>query len=117
MNDTTLGTIEGLLDGASGTSGRPILTPSTQGAEGAASHGMLLGHPIIIDQAMPTWAADNVIGVGFGRWSEAYIVRHVKDVQVLVNPYAATGYVVYDAWARMDGTVQNSSAYVTGEGV
>ena len=58
-----------------------------------------------------------MIGIAFGNWKEAYIVRHVKDVQVLVNPYEAVGYVTYHAWARMDGTVQNSSAYVTGEGV
>jgi HK97 family phage major capsid protein len=116
FNDTTLGTIEGLLDGASGTSGRPILTYG-QGAEDAASHGRLLGYPVHIVQEMPTWAADNVIGAGFGDWKEAYIVRHVKEVTVLVNPYAATGYVVYDAYARMDGKVQNASAYVTGEGV
>ncbi|TFG87252.1 MAG: phage major capsid protein, partial [Hyphomicrobiales bacterium] len=82
FNDTTLGTIEGLLDGASGTSGRPILTYG-QGAEEAASHGRLLGYPVHIVQEMPTWEADDVIGAGFGNWSEAYIVRHVKDVQVL----------------------------------
>jgi len=116
FNDTTLATIEGLLDGASGTSGRPILTWG-QGAEEAASHGRLLGYPVHIVQEMPTWAADNVIGAGFGDWNEAYIVRHVKDVTVLVNPFIATGYVGYDAYARMDGQVKNASAYVTGEGV
>jgi acyl-CoA-binding protein len=37
---------------------------------------------------------------------------------VIVNPYtsANTGHVEYNAWARMDGKVQNASAYVTGEG-
>jgi HK97 family phage major capsid protein len=117
MNDATLAVLEGLLDGASGTSGRPILVPSQQGIEGPSNHGMLLGYPIVIDQAMPTWGADDVIGIAFGAWKEAYIVRHVKDVQVLVNPYAVEGYIVYSAWARMDGKVQDPYAYVTGEGV
>lgn len=116
MNDTTLKGIEQLLDGPSGTSGRPLIVTSTNGIENASSNSSLLGYPIIIDQAMPTWAADDVIGAAFGKWDEAYIVRHVRDVQVLVNPYEAVGYVTYHAWARMDGKVQNSAAYVTGEG-
>jgi HK97 family phage major capsid protein len=116
MNDATLAIIEKLLDGASGTSGRPLLTYG-QGAEDAASHGRLLGYPVVIDQAMPTMNTNDVIGIAFGNWAEAYIVRHVRDVQVLANPYEAVGYVTYHAWARADGTVQNSSAYVTGEGV
>jgi predicted phage gp36 major capsid-like protein len=117
MNDTTAKGIEQLLDGASGTSGRPLLVNAIQGIEGPSNNYQLLGYPVVIDQAMPTWAADDVIGAAFGNWKEAYIVRHVKEVQVLVNPYAAVGYVVYDAWARMDGKVQNAYAYVTGEGV
>jgi HK97 family phage major capsid protein len=96
-----------------------MLQASTLGIDvgpGGPTRYSLLGYPVIIDQAMPTWAADDVIGAGFGDWREAYIVRHVKAVQVLVNPFIATGYVGYDAWARMDGKVQNASAYVTGEG-
>ncbi len=116
FNDTTAAALENLLDGASGTSGRPMLMPAFAGLTGAFQGYTLGGYPVIIDQAMPTWAADNVIGAGFGDWSQAYIVRHVRDVVVLVNPYVAVGYVGYEAWARMDGRVQNSSAYVTGEG-
>lgn len=117
MNDTTAKTIEQLLDGPSGTSGRPLLVNALNGIENPSNGYRLLGYPVVIDQAMPTWAADDVIGVAFGDWKAAYIVRHVKDVQILVNPYAVTGYIVYDAWARMDGKVQDSYAYVTGEGV
>jgi HK97 family phage major capsid protein len=118
MNDTTSKTLEQLLDGTSGTIGRPYLqAQSTGGLAASPDNYLLLGKPVVIDQAMPTWAADDVIGIAFGDWKEAYVVRHVKDVQVLVNPFIATGYVGYDAWARMDGQVQNATAYVTGEGV
>ncbi len=116
MNDTTAAALENLLDGASGTSGRPMLMSSTDGLTGAFRGYTLAGYPVIIDQAMPTWAADNVIGAAFGDWKQAYIVRHVRDVVVLVNPYVAVGYVGYEAWARMDGRIWNSAAYVTGEG-
>ena len=113
FNDTTAAAIEAMLDAA----GRPILINSTQGIEGRISRPTLLGYPVIIDQASFNMDTNDVIGIAFGDWTEAYIVRHVRDVQVLVNPYAVTGYVVYDAWARMDGKPQNAFAYVTGEGV
>lgn len=120
ISDATSKAIEQLLDGASGTVGRPYIQASTVGGLAPSPDNYtLLGKPVVIDQAMPTWGADDVIGIAFGDWKEAYIVRHVKDVIVIVNPYtsANTGHVEYNAWARMDGKVQNASAYVTGEGV
>jgi HK97 family phage major capsid protein len=112
FNDATAAEIEGILDGAN----RPLLIPTTQGVAGevSASHS-LLGYPVVIDQAAFD-KANQINFAAFGDLREAYIVREVKDVQVLVNPYAATGYVVYDAWARMDGTVQNANAVVKLEG-
>jgi len=112
MNDTTLGVFESIVD----AQGRPIVAPQTQGITATVSgRSTLLGYPVIIDQACAD-LSNNVQGVGFGLWNIAYVVRHVRDVQILVNPYAATGYIVYDAWARMDGTVQDFGAYVTMEG-
>ena len=113
FNDTTAAAIEGMLDAA----GRPILINALSGIESGISRPTLFGYPVIIDQAAHNMDTNDVIGIAFGNWAEAYLVRHVKDVQVLVNPYAATGYIVYDAWARMDGKPVNSWAYVTGEGV
>jgi HK97 family phage major capsid protein len=111
MNDTTAGVLESIVD----TIGRPILVPLLQGIESSTGRKALLGYPVVIDQACAS-LSNNVQGIGFGAWKEAYIVRHVKDVQVLANPYAVTGYVVYDAWARMDGNVQDATAFVTMEG-
>ena len=112
MNDTTLGVIEDIVD----SNGRPVIAPLTQGIAQDPDSQRLLGYPIIVDNAVAN-LSNNVQGIGFGNWAQAYIVRHVRDVQVLVNPYAATGYVVYDAWARMDATVQDATAYVTMEGL
>lgn len=119
MSDATAAIIEALLDGPSGTSGRPLLQASTLGLESSHTTYSILGYPVVIDQACPTMNADDVIGIAFGNWPAAYIVRHVRDVQVVVDPYsgAANGYVYFTAWARMDGKVQDSTAYVTGEGV
>jgi hypothetical protein len=39
--------------------------------------------------------------------------RAVRDIEILVNPYSRMNYreIEYTAWARMDGTQQNTSAY------
>jgi len=112
MNDATAGVLENIVD----SQGRPILVNQTQGIADQVARPTLLGYPVIIDQAVANLAND-VQGIGFGLWSVAYVVRHVRDVQILVNPYASVGYVVYDAWARMDGNVQDAAAYVTMEGL
>jgi HK97 family phage major capsid protein len=113
MNDTSMKMIENVVD----SSGRSLLLPATTGYNVAQSVGTLLGYPVHLDQAAPTIDTNDVIGIAFGRWNEAYLCRDVKDIQVLVNPYAAAGYITYDAWARFDGRIQNTWAYVTGEGV
>ena len=113
FNDTTAAAMEAMLD----ASGRPILINATNGIEGSISRSTLLGYPVIIDQGCPDVDTNDVIGIAFGDWTQAYVVRQVRDVQVLVNPYSYPGYIAYDAWARMDGKPVNSWAYVTGEGV
>lgn len=110
MNDTTLAEIEGLLD----TAGRPLFQPNFQaGIDGAPSQGTLLGKPVIIDNGVVTTSGNNY--VMFGDIKEGYVIRDVKDVTVVVNPYsrASNGEVEYSAWARADGNIQNRSAYAT----
>jgi HK97 family phage major capsid protein len=112
FNDATAALIEAITD----TNARPLLQPSAQGGiAGAVSSSTLLGYPVIIDQSVPA-EANQVNFAAFGDLKEAYIVREVRDVQVLVNPYSQPGYIVYDAWARMDGTIQNAKAVVKLEG-
>jgi HK97 family phage major capsid protein len=111
MCDAEIEVIESIVD----THGRPILVNNTMGIADSIARPTLLGFPLHTVQEVPV-LSDTVLGIGFGNWQEAYVVRHVLDTQILVNPYAAVGYVVYDAWARMDGTIQNYAAYVTMEG-
>lgn len=112
MNDAMVALVENILDG----NNRPIFVPSLNGISDAVSRPTLLGYPLVTDQAGKDLANDQQ-GIVFGDINAAYIVRDVKDVQVLVNPYAVTGYVVYDAWARMDAKVQDTNAFVTMEGL
>lgn len=117
FNDTMLGTIQKVKD----SHGDPIWSRLGPNFTDPLPNGYLLGYPITIDQAMPTMVAnDNTLNWGaFGDIREGYVVRRVRDVQIIVNPWtrASNGQVEYTAWMRMDATQQNTAAYaaLTGE--
>jgi HK97 family phage major capsid protein len=109
FNDATLEKIRLLVDG----NDRPLLSDSTVGIN-AGWPTTLLGHPVVIDQAFADYtdATTNNWGV-FGDLREGYVIRRVKDLQVIVDPYTRMneGQVQYSVWARADGNVQNKFAY------
>lgn len=99
--------------------GDPIWRPSVQG--GALEDGTLLGHPITIDNGMPDFvgssgADDNWIV--FGDLSAGYVVRKVRDIAVVVNPWssASARQNEYTTWMRADGRPQDTNAYKVGAG-
>lgn len=108
MNDTTLKTIRALEDG----NNRPLWLPSEGGLANTLPGGTLMGYPVTIDQAVPS-AGDATNIMAFGDIREAYVIRRVKDVTLVVDPYgrAANGEVQITAWARADATIQNANAY------
>lgn len=95
------------------TTGRPIIQSSTEGISGRPQR-LLLGKPVIIDEDMPaiSTTADTYI-IAYGDFREAYVIRRVSNLVVVVNPYsrASNGQVEYTAWERADGNIQNRSAY------
>lgn len=110
FNDSTLAKIEKIVD----TTGRPILKDSTAGIEGKPSGQMLLGFPVVIDQAWPTYTDGGTNKWGaFGDLNQGYVIRRVKDLTLIVNPYsrANEGQVEYVLWARADGVPQDTNAY------
>lgn len=113
FNDTTLGRIRKLVD----LDGRPLLqAASTASAAGSPGGELLLGYPVTVDQAFPNVTATSATinwGV-FGDLREGYVVRRVRAVEILVNPYTrmANRQVEFTAWARMDAVQQNTNAYV-----
>lgn len=116
MNDTSLALIEKIKD----SHGDPVALQGRT-VDGDASVTRILGYPVVIDQACADIVvANNTINWGaFGDIRQGYVVRRVKEVEVLVNPYARQQYrqIEFSAWARMDATQQDSNAYValTGE--
>lgn len=110
FNDATLAKIEALVDSA----GRPLLNASSDGISGGLDNMRLLGYPIVIDQAWPTYTDGGTTKWGaFGDLEAGYVIRRVKDFTLIVNPYsrANEGQVEYTMWARADGVPQDTNAY------
>lgn len=107
FNDKTMALIEKLVD----SDGRPLIWNTSNQLSEAPNDRMLLGYPVVIDQAFPDPLGSNKFGF-FGDISQTYIVRHVKDMQLVTlhELYAQNGQVGYLAWARMDGMVQDPNA-------
>lgn len=108
MNRTTWTQIRKIVD----LDGRPLMLQSAQSGISGRIERQLLGYPVVIDEGFPS-PADDVNFMVFGDIREAYVVRHVADLEVLVDPYSRGKYrqVEMSGWARADGTVQNRCAY------
>jgi HK97 family phage major capsid protein len=111
MSDATLSAIRQIVDDA----GRPLWLPQATSGLGTLAGGSLLGFPVVVDQAMPDIASSGATKcIGFGDWRRAYTIRRVKEIGVVrINElYAAARQTGFFAWARADGTVVDSNAYV-----
>ncbi|MDX3006733.1 phage major capsid protein [Kribbella solani] len=96
-----------------GSDGRPLVQESAQAGIGGRPQRMLLGYPVIIDQAFPSNTTLSAKFAVLGDLKEAYVIRRVSNLVVVVNPYSSanSGQVEYVAWERADGNVQNRKAY------
>ncbi|HKX46646.1 MAG TPA: phage major capsid protein, partial [Planctomycetota bacterium] len=117
MSKSTWVAIRRIVD----TAGRPIVMPNAASGAGQAPARELLGYPVVIDQACNAVTQDGVDG-GFallGDLREAYVIRRVAPLTVVVNPWTRmnNGQVEYVAWERADGNIQNRSAYATLENI
>jgi HK97 family phage major capsid protein len=109
MKKNTWSQLRLIVDG----NNRPIIQDSTDGISQMPVR-RLLGREVVIDEAMPTLSsAGDTFCMAYGDFREAYVIRRVSSLVVVVNPYtrAANGEVEFHAWERADGNVQNRSAY------
>lgn len=87
------------------STGRYLLQPSLE-------HGMpttLLGFPVILNDAMPVFAPNNIC-VLFGNFKQAYQIVDRKDVHLLRDPYSAKPFVEFYATKRVGGDLINPNA-------
>jgi HK97 family phage major capsid protein len=111
MSKATWSVLRALVDDVA----RPLLMENASAGIGAGIERTLLGYPVIIDQDMPGFpGAGDEHFIALGDWREAYAIRRVANLTVVVNPYsrANEGQVEFTAWERADGVVQNRGAYV-----
>jgi HK97 family phage major capsid protein len=117
FNDNTLEIVRKMEDAA----GDPLWRPDTSDMATGLGGGTLLGFPVTIDQAMPDFsAANNTQNWGaFGDINRGYVVRRVREITLIVNPWSRADYgeVEFSAWSRMDACPQDTNAYtaLTGE--
>lgn len=113
FNDLTLAAIEKIKD----SHGDPIFRGWGKDLGEGFNEQRLMGFPVTIDQAFSTVVANSPTTTwgAFGNLKAGYVVRDVKGVELLVNPYSrmANRQVEFSAWARADGTQQDTNAYVT----
>jgi len=104
LNDATLAAARKLKDGQN----RPLWEPSVQ----VGVPDGLLGYGYTINQDMPTMSA-NAKSILFGDFYAGYLIRDVQDVQLLrlSERYADYLQVGFLAFARTDGTPQDTAAY------
>lgn len=107
FSDAVLENIRKIKD----TQNRPLWEPQAQAGMGTLPGGTLLGFPVTIDQGILSTGLSTKV-IAFGNISEAYVIRRVRDIQVVVlnEKYSENGQVGYFAWARADGLVQNPNA-------
>jgi HK97 family phage major capsid protein len=70
---------------------------------------LLLGYPVEIDEEMPDMA-DGSLSIAFGDIQQAYIIVNRPGVRMLVDPYSAKPNVLFYAYTRVGGQVQNGEA-------
>ncbi|MEU7032727.1 phage major capsid protein [Streptomyces sp. NPDC046237] len=104
LADSTLGSVRKLKD----SQNRPLWEPSIQ----AGVPDRILGYSYTVNQDMPAMAA-NAKSILFGDMFAGYLIRDVRDVQLLrlSERYADYLQVGFLAFARSDGTPQDTAAY------
>jgi len=115
MNKNAWTGIRGIVDG----NDRPIIIEEAMSGIGTRVPKSLLGYPVIIDQGMPTYTTTGAYFAVLGDLREAYVIRRVSNLAVVVNPWTRASYrqTEFTGWERADGRVQNRSAYTITQNV
>jgi len=114
FNDNTAALIEKIKD----SHGDPVML-TNRNLAGGTDVESILGYPVTIDQAFPDYDLDAATAAGvFGNLQLGYVIRRVRDVQIVVNPYNRSSYrqTEISAWARADAVQQQPSAYIAFSG-
>ncbi|GIH07494.1 hypothetical protein Rhe02_55610 [Rhizocola hellebori] len=92
-----------------------------RGQSDALQDGTFMGYPIQLDNGAGDFVGTNGAGTNwcaFGDFQRGYVVRKVRDIAVVVNPWsnADERQNRYTAWMRADARPQDTFAYKVGAG-
>lgn len=120
MNQASLGTILKLEDDADQLIFKPgfamIGDVNATQISGAIQVGGILA-PVVIDPGFAAFAANAKWAI-FGDMNESMIVRQVRQLEVLVDPYSSANkrQINYNAFVRADARQKNTSSYALSTG-
>lgn len=100
MNLSTAGVVRKLKD----ADGRFIWADAREGQPAT-----LCGFPVELDEEMPDIAEDS-LSIAFGDFGQAYIVVDRPGLRLMRDPYTAKPHVIFYAYRRVGGGLQNSEA-------
>lgn len=108
MHDAVWRLIRTLVDGAS----RPIILEQAVSGIGTGVQRMLLGYPVVIDNSFPSSWGDQAKTLVFGDMREAFVVRRVKNPQIVSDPlqFFLNGQVGFLGASGFGCCVQNPNA-------
>ncbi|WP_162931636.1 phage major capsid protein [Mesorhizobium sp. DCY119] len=100
MNMATAGVVRKLKD----SEGRFVWADARDGQPAT-----LLGFPVEFDEEMPDIDVDSR-SIAFGDFQQAYIIVDKPGVRLLTDPYTMKPHVLFYAYRRVGGQVQNGEA-------
>jgi HK97 family phage major capsid protein len=100
MNRTTAGVVRKFKD----PDGRFVWTDASAGQPAT-----LLGFPVELDEEFPNIGAGEY-PIAFGDFGQAYVVVERPGLRMLRDPYSSKPHVMFYAYRRVGGGVQNSEA-------
>lgn len=101
MNSKTAGAVRKMKD----ADGRFIWADSLS----AGQPPLLAGYPVELDEFMPDIGAD-APAIWFGDFEQGYIIVERPGLRLLRDPFTDKPHVLFYAYARVGGAVQNSEA-------
>lgn len=100
MNLSTAGTVRKLKD----SEGRFVWADAREGQPAT-----LCGFPVELDEEMPD-VANNSLSIAFGDFEQAYVIVDRPGLRLMRDPYTAKPHVLFYAYRRVGGGLQNSEA-------
>lgn len=101
MNSKTAGAVRKMKD----SDGRFLWADSLASGQPP----LLMGYPVELDEFMPDIAAD-APAIWFGDFEQGYIIVERTGMRLLRDPFSDKPNVLFYAYARVGGAVQNSEA-------